>query len=173
MAAVARGFRVSERFVTGHPGVDPSCTEFVVNLLVAAGLLLDRMDTVLRPLGLTTSTFNVLQILGGDPDPLTPTELTTRYPLPLTTATMTGLLDTCRRRGWVLRTAHPTDRRRTLIELTGQGEAVRADAERHVLAAEPLWVEPTSRAARERVVSTLGGVIEHLHALRTGGRPTS
>ncbi len=157
---------MSGDFVSGHPEVDPSCTELVVNVLIAAGLLLDRMETLLRPLGLTTSTFNVLQILGGDPDPLTPTELTDRYPLPLTTATMTGLLDTCGRRGWVRREPHPTDRRRTLIHLTEEGETVRAEAERRVLGAEPVWVGSTSRSGRERVVSTLGGLIEHLRTMR-------
>jgi DNA-binding MarR family transcriptional regulator len=166
-------FKVSEEFVAGHPEVDPSCTELVINLLVAAGLLLDRMDTLLRPLGLTTSTFNVLQILGGDPDPLTPTQLTARHPLPLTTATMTGLLDTCGRRGWVVRSAHPTDGRRTLIQITEAGEAVRAEAERLVVAAEPRWVESTSRSGRERMVSVLGGMIEHLHGLRSDPSATT
>jgi DNA-binding MarR family transcriptional regulator len=131
------------------------------------------MDALLRPLGLTTSTFNVLQILGGDPQPLTPTEITDRYPMPLTTATMTGLLDTCGRRGWVERAAHPTDRRRTLVHLTKEGEAVRAVAERHVIAAEPLWVGSTSRSGRERLVATLGGLIEHLDALRRGDERAS
>lgn len=164
---MTRGFRVSDEFVAGHPEVDPSCTEMVVNVLIAAGLLLDRMETLLRPLGLTTSTFNVLQILGGDPNPLTPTELTERYPLPLTTATMTGLLDTCSRRGWIRREPHPTDRRRTLVHLTDAGEAARAAAEQQVLASEPMWVGSTSASARERVISTLGGVIEHLRGLRS------
>jgi DNA-binding MarR family transcriptional regulator len=158
---------VSEEFLAAHPDVDPTCTEMVINVLVAAGLLLDRMEALLRPLSLTTSTFNVLQILGGDPGPLTPTELTDRYPLPLTTATMTGLLDTCARRGWVRRAPHPTDRRRTLIHLTKEGEAVRGEAERLVLAAEPVWVAAIPRNARERVVSSLGGLIEHLRAPST------
>lgn len=162
---MANGFRVSEEFVAGHPEADPTCTEMVINVLITAGLLLDRMETLLRPLGLTTSTFNVLQILGGDPEPLTPTELTDRYPLPLTTATMTGLLDTCSRRGWIRREPHPTDRRRTLIRLTDEGEAARAEAERQVIASEPLWVGSISRTSRERVVATLGGVIDHLRTL--------
>lgn len=166
---MTRGFRVSPEFVEAHPDVDPTCTEMVVNVLIAAGLLLDRMDALLRPMGLTTSTFNVLQILGGDPSPLSPTEITDRYPLPLTTATMTGLLDTCSRRGWIRRSPHPTDRRRTLIHLTDEGEAVRAAAERQVLASEPTWVASTSQRSRERTIATLGGMIEHLRALRRSG----
>lgn len=168
---MARGFRVSKDFTEQHPEVDPSCTEMVVSLLIASGLLLQRMDEVLRPLGLTTSTFNVLQILAGDPEPLTPTELTARYPLPLTTATMTGLLDTCAKRGLVRRAPHPTDRRRTLVHLTGDGEAARAAAEQRVLASEPVWLGSTSKASRERTVSILGRVIDHLRSLPPGAEP--
>jgi DNA-binding MarR family transcriptional regulator len=160
------GIRVSPSYIADHPEADPTRTELVMNLLVAASNILASMDDLLRPLGLTTSAFNVLQIVAGDPEPLSPSEITARFPIPITTATMTGLLDTCERHGWLVRRPHPSDRRRVLIEMTDAGRAVRADAERLVIRAEHEWTAPTTEASRIRTTSVLGGLVDHLRASR-------
>lgn len=158
------GIRVSEEYVATHPEADPTRTELVLNLLTSAAYVLASMEDLLRPLGLTTSAFNVLQIVAGDPEPLSPSEITARYPIPVTSATMTGLLDTCERRGWVVRRPHPGDRRRILVEITEAGERARADAEALVIEAEHHWTAPTTEASRRRTTAVLGDVLDHLRA---------
>src|SRR6185369_10505602 len=89
----ARGpFRVSRDYVDRHPAADPSATELAINVLYTAELLGRQLDQALRRFGLTRGSHNVLQILGGAGEPLTPTEITSR--LTTTSATVTGLLDT-------------------------------------------------------------------------------
>jgi len=156
------GVRVSRDFVAAHPEVDPTCTDLVVNVLTAAGLLQNRLETLLRPLGLTLASFNLLQILAGDPEPLTPSDIVARVRVPVTTATMTGLLDTCQRHGWLTRAPHPDDGRRVLVRITADGERVRAEAEALVVREEPAWVEPTSEAGRRRLIEGLGRIVDHL-----------
>ena len=60
--------------------------------------------------------------------PLGPRELAGR--LGLTPSTVTSLLDRLEAAGFAERTAHPTDRRKTVISLTEAGEAVVAASDR-------------------------------------------
>ena len=96
----------------------------VDRLTVTAGLLMHRLEGLLRDSGLTTGSYNVLQVIAASRDPLTPSEISVGMPVPVTTATMTGVLDTLERRGLVARKPHPTDRRRVLIELCDEGREV-------------------------------------------------
>lgn len=157
--------RVSESYVAEHPEADPVATEVVINLLVTAGRVLEQLDAVLRPHGLTTSAFNLLQILDGDAEALTPTEVARRLPVAVTTATVTGLLDTCQRKGLVRRRPHPDDGRRVLVDLTPAGRSLLRDVEPLVIAAEKQWVEPLTPAARQRLLRALGQVQDGLGAL--------
>lgn len=91
-----------------------------------SGLMEHQMERVLRPHGLTVGSCNVLQELGAAPTAVTPSELAARILVPVTTATMTGVLDTLERRGLVARGPHPTDRRRVLVRLTPAGGALLA-----------------------------------------------
>src|SRR6187402_1361936 len=99
------------------PSTPPNAIELVDRLTVTAGLLMHRLEGLLRDSGLTTGSYNVLQVIAANPVPLTPSEISVGMPVPVTTATMTGVLDTLERRGFVARRPHPTDRRRVLIEL--------------------------------------------------------
>src|SRR5687768_17560611 len=88
----AHPFRVSDEYAERNPTADPSATELVINVVFAAELLARRLEGVVRPFGLSRGSHNVLQILGGATEPLTPSEVTAR--LTVTSATVTGLLDT-------------------------------------------------------------------------------
>lgn len=145
-----------------EPEADPEVTQVVVDLLVTAGRLLDRMDALLRPHGLTTSAFNVLHILAGDPDPLTPTEVARRLPVPVTTATVTGLLDTLQRKGLLQRRPHPEDRRRVLVVLTDEGRALLGRLAPEVAAAERRWTAALPLSSRPRLLRALAQVRESL-----------
>lgn len=157
--------RVSEQYVAEHPEADPVATEVVINVLVTGGRLLERLDAVLRPHGLTGSTFNVLQIVAGDPEPLTPTEIARRLPVAVTTATVTGLLDTASRRGLVERRPHPTDRRRVLVHLTPAGRALLRRVGPEVAEAEKGWVAALSPTGRQHLLRALGQLQDGLGAL--------
>jgi DNA-binding MarR family transcriptional regulator len=165
MAEPRPGIRVSESYVEEHPDADPAATELVVNLLATAGLVLGRMDELLRPFDLTTSSFNLLVIVAGDPEPLTPSEIASRFPVPVTTATTTGLLHTCERRGLVERRPHPGDRRSVLVHLTPRGRKVLADVQPLVAQAERLWTGPLAAGERRRVTTALGTLYDHLREL--------
>jgi len=158
------GIRVSEEYVEGNPQADPSATELVINVLVAGQLMANRLDEVLRPHGLSSSTFTLLQIVAGDLDPVTPSQIASRTPVPVTTATVTGLLDTCERKGWVVRERHPTDRRMVIVRITDEGRSVLAAAGQEVIAGERRWAASTPPAARERLIDALGALADHLRS---------
>jgi DNA-binding MarR family transcriptional regulator len=148
--------RVSDRYVEENPGADPRATEVVINALAVGLALAERMDAVLRPFGLTVGSFNLLQIVAGADGPVTPTEIAQRAPTRVTTATVTGLLDTCQRKGLLTRSPHPSDRRRVLVDLTPAGRALLRDIAPAVAEAERRWVGPLGAARRTALLRGLG-----------------
>ena len=80
------------------------------------------MAAVERRHGLSNAAAQTLAIIEGAGEPLAPSVIAER--LMITTGSMTSLLDTLERRGLVRRQAHPSDRRRLLVELTDDGEAL-------------------------------------------------
>lgn len=148
--------RVSDDYAAGNPGADPTATEVVINALVVGAKLQDAMDAVLRPHGLTLGSFNLLTIVAGADSPLTPTEIARRSNVKVTTATVTGLLDTCQRNGSVQRKPHPDDRRRVLVHLTPGGRALLREVTPQVNEAERRWVGPLSDTRRQALLRGLG-----------------
>jgi DNA-binding MarR family transcriptional regulator len=95
----------------------------VVQAVVTAGsLLVGVMAAVERPHGLSNAAAQTLAIIEGAGEPPAPSIIAER--LMVTTGSMTSLLDTLERRGLVRREAHPSDRRRLLVHLTDDGEAL-------------------------------------------------
>jgi len=158
------GIRVSDSFVASRPDVDPTVTELVLNVLTAGQLLMNRLEETLRPFRLSSSTFTLLQIVAGDTDPVTPSQIAARAPVPVTTATVTGLIDTCEKHGWVERRRHPTDRRMVIVDITAAGRTLLADVVPVVLAAERRWTATTTPAGRRRLTNGLGELVEHLRS---------
>lgn len=77
----------------------------------------------LRPLGLSSSAFNVLLALHNNDDrTLEPCQLAQR--LLISRPSVTGLLDTLQGKGLVERLPHAEDRRRVLVRLTDEGLAL-------------------------------------------------
>jgi DNA-binding MarR family transcriptional regulator len=128
----------------------------VINALTVGTLLAERMDGVLRPFGLTVGSFTLLTIVAGDSSPVTPTDIARRSPTRVTTATVTGLLDTCERKGLVRRSPHPSDKRRVLVHLTPAGRALVGDATAATVAAEQRWVGPLTESRRTAMLRGLG-----------------
>ena len=148
--------RVSGQYAAEHPEADPSATEVVINALVVGNLLSERMDGVLREFGLTVGSFNLLTIVAGADAPLTPTEIARRTLTKVTTATVTGLLDTCQRKGLLTRVPHPSDKRRVLVELTPAGRALLSDIGPSIAAAEGRWAGSLGTRRRDELLRGLG-----------------
>jgi DNA-binding MarR family transcriptional regulator len=124
-----------------------------------------RMNDVslswLEPLGLTPLSFNVLSFLRAAHDGAMSLSAISRS-LHTRPATITSLIDSLERDGWVTRAAHPRDRRTTLATLTPQGAAIveRASREQHRRIASVLSdVEP---AERQQLVALMLRVNEGL-----------
>lgn len=164
MAPRQSGARVSADYVAANPDADPTATELVINTMTAGQWMLHRMDELLRSHGLTTGSFALLQIVAGSPDPLTPSQIVARSLGPLTSATVTGLLDTCERRGFIRREKHPSDRRKVIIALTASGREVLATTSALVIAAEKRWTAGTTKAERRALTDGLGRLGDHLRS---------
>jgi DNA-binding MarR family transcriptional regulator len=157
-----RGFRVSRDFTTDNPGADPTATELIINLLVAAALFEGMLDRILREHNLSVGSFNAIEIIAGDPEPLSPSEVTRRMTIPVTTATMTGILDTLERNGYIERQRHPTDRRRVQLHLTPQGRRVRDGVVPRVQQQHKTWTAALNKTEREKLTDGLARLSEHL-----------
>jgi DNA-binding MarR family transcriptional regulator len=99
----------------------------VTSLMRAQQIVSARVEEVLRPFGLTFARYEVLMLL----------RLSRRGTLPMARigerlqvhpASVTNAVDRLEAQGFVRRTAHPTDRRTTLVELTDEGRVVAGKA---------------------------------------------
>jgi DNA-binding MarR family transcriptional regulator len=70
----------------------------------------------------------------------------------VTRATMTGLLDSLERRGYLRRVPNPDDRRSLLVEITPRGGRIADELRRVIHAAEAGWLEPLSATERRTLV---------------------
>jgi DNA-binding MarR family transcriptional regulator len=95
----------------------------ITSLMRAHQIALSRVETVLRPFGVTFARYEVLMLL----------YLSRRRSLPMRTigsrlqvhqTSVTNAVDRLEEAGLVVRRPHPTDRRATLVELTKQGAAL-------------------------------------------------
>ena len=156
-------FRVSREYVESHPHADPSATELAINLLYTAELLGRRLDQVLRDVGLTRGSFNVLQIMEGATTPLTPTDVSSR--LTVTSATVTGLLDTLEARGLIRREPHPSDRRSIQVKVTHDGKRLVDALVPELIEHEKAWAAGLTSSRRAQLLRLLGDVQDHLRSL--------
>lgn len=134
---------------------------FLLDLQRATHLTLDTLAVELAELKITASEANVLANL-ADGSELTASALATRVGSRPTT--MTAVLDRLTERGWVVRHAHPTDRRAVVLRLTAAGRrAARTVAaaydrvETDVLAA----LSPAAARSLRQSLRLIGGTGDH------------
>lgn len=115
--------RVGADFEEEYPGASSLATECYANLWRAAELLigLHNRHTADR-YQLSPSARDVLAVVEGAGQPLEPTVIAER--LVVTTASMTSLLDNLEKRGLIRRLPHPDDRRKLLIDITPEAQAI-------------------------------------------------
>ena len=111
-----------QAFETEFPGASASANAVVRAVITASSVLVGVMAAVERRHGLSNAAAQTLAIIEGAGEPLPPSIIAER--LMVTTGSMTSLLDTLERRDLVRRQAHPSDRRRLLVHLTDEGEAL-------------------------------------------------
>jgi DNA-binding MarR family transcriptional regulator len=165
---LAVGVRVSDEFIAAHPDADVSATEVSINLVLVAELLFSRMDALASQAGLSRGGFNLLQVVAGSEEPLTPTEVAER--LVVKGATVTGLVDTLVRHGLVERHPHPIDRRRVLVTITDAGRRQLAASNAVLLQRDRAWMACLSSSERETLIRSLGKLQAHLRTMPAEAR---
>lgn len=135
-------------------------------LFELAKVLGAMMQRGLAEKGLTTARAGVLWALFHD-GPMTQRALATQ--LRVTPRNVTGLLDALQEDALVVREAHPTDRRATLVSLTEEGRSVTAALRggRDELAAVLFADVPAGQL--DAFTETLAQVTERLRTVDTGG----
>lgn len=136
MSAVAK-IQMPDDFYAQTPDASILATEAVMNTIRTADLLFDQIGRLLRPLGVSAAGGLVLGIL-RDRGSMTPSELGER--MVVTRATVTGVVDSLERRGYVRRSANPADRRSLLVELTPVGLAVVQEVRTLIHGYEKTWM---------------------------------
>jgi MarR family transcriptional regulator, 2-MHQ and catechol-resistance regulon repressor len=115
--------RVGEDFEDEYPGASALATECYANLWRAAELLMGLHNRhTLDRYQLSPSARGVLAVVEGAGQPLEPSVIAER--LVVTTGSMTSLLDNLEKRGLVRRRPHPEDRRKLLIDITPEAQAI-------------------------------------------------
>jgi DNA-binding MarR family transcriptional regulator len=105
-------------FYDQTPDGNVLATEAVMNTIRTADMLFDHIGRLLRPLKVSAAGGLLLGIL-RDRGPMSPSELGER--LIVTRATITGLVDSLERNGFVRRSPNLSDRRGLIVEITPAG----------------------------------------------------
>src|SRR5438093_1528128 len=113
---------VAPDFEARFPAASARATECAMNLVFTADLLVKRIASLLQPFDLSPASGLVLSIVADAESPLPPHEIAER--LIVSRATVTGLIDSLERQGYVQRRPHHSDRRMLLIEVTDTGRQV-------------------------------------------------
>jgi DNA-binding MarR family transcriptional regulator len=148
--------RMGPGFAELAPQGNAVSVEVVMNLLRAARLVTDRLESVFHAHRLTAATFSVLDVLGNDPSPLTPKEISIRTVAPA--QTLTSLLDGLEANRLVSRRPNPDDRRSTLVVLTPTGRRVLLETARELITRETELLSAMPSAQQDRLVVLLGTV---------------
>ena len=156
--------RVDPDFNDEYPDANALSTEAFASLLVVGDLLGAHHERqIAATLGVSQPVAQALAILDGAGEALTPSQIRERQLV--SSASMTAILDTLERRGWIRRTPNPEDRRSLLIEITKDG---RATADRFIPglhAAEAAILSVLTERERKQLLGLLLKVLEQANAL--------
>jgi DNA-binding MarR family transcriptional regulator len=145
--------KLAEDFNEKYPGGSAKATESAMNLVRTADLLVKRIADVVQPFDLTPSSGLVLGILADAESPLPPKQIAER--LITSRATVTGLLDSLEKRGYVRRSPHSTDRRMLLIELTDAGRRVAYEFRLLVHQRQREWLAALDEQEQDQFIDAL------------------
>jgi len=145
--------QIAPDFEERYPNSSARATECAMNLVFTADLLVKRISDLLQPFDLSPASGLVLSILTDSESPLPPNKIADR--LIITRATVTGLIDSLERRGYVRRLPHPSDRRMLLIEPTDTGRQVAYAFRPIVHQHQKVWLEALSEQEQGQLIDSL------------------
>ena len=152
---------LADDFYEQTPDASKLATEAVMNTIRTADVLFDQIGQLLRPLGVSSAGGLVLGQL-RDHGSMSPSELGER--LIVTRATVTGVVDSLERRGYVRRTPNPNDRRGIIIDLTPVGFEACAEVRQIIHKQEREWMA----ALTEDELTTYIGLMHRIQNTVTG-----
>jgi len=153
MATNYNRIRIDPDFEKLYPDASPTATEAAMNLVRTADLLVKRINDLVQPFGLSPSSALALSIIADGEVPLPPNEIAER--LIISRATITGLLDSLERRGYVRRMPHSSDRRMLLIEPTESGRKAAHEFRLVVHRHQKEWLAALTESEQGQLVDTL------------------
>lgn len=148
-------------FYEQTPDANVLATEAVMNTVRTADLLFDRIGRLLRPLGVSAAGGLVLGLL-RDNGALAPSVIGERSIV--TRATVTGVVDSLERRGFVRRIPNPADRRSVLVEITPAGLVVLKELRTLIHRHERDWMA----ALTDDELRSFLGLLHRIQAQLTG-----
>jgi DNA-binding MarR family transcriptional regulator len=147
------------------PDANILATEAVMNTIRTADLAFERIGRLLRPLDVSAAGGLVLGQL-RDHGPMSPSELGER--LIVTRATVTGLLDSLERRGFIRRSANPADRRGLLVEITPRGLEVVQQVRTIIHRNETAWMRVLSDEELRAYIALLQRIQDSISSAAEG-----
>ncbi|MGZ9224066.1 MAG: MarR family winged helix-turn-helix transcriptional regulator [Anaerolineales bacterium] len=145
--------RITPDFEERYPNSSAKATECAMNLVFTADLLVKRISGLLQPFDLSPATGLVLSILADSESSLPPNNIADQ--LIISRATVTGLIDSLERRGYVRRLPHLSDRRMLLVELTDSGRQVANTFRPIVHQHQKVWLDALSEKEQQRLIDSL------------------
>jgi DNA-binding MarR family transcriptional regulator len=150
-------------FERDSPGAEALATECAINLLHVRDLLWTRLDRLMRRRGIPSpSGFVILSILDGASTPLPPHVIAER--MFLTPGTMTGLIATLDKRGYVTTATAPGRGRNVLISITDDGRRVHHETVRQLDPEVVKWLACLDPGEKVSLLRLLGKLATHLKA---------
>ena len=157
--------QMPDDFYDQTPDANVLATEAVMNTLRTADVFFDLIGRLLRPLNVSAAGGLVLGIL-RDHGSMSPSELGER--LIVTRAAVTGLLDSLEQRGFVRRSANPTDRRSLVVQITPSGLTVLQELRTIVHHHEQAWLKGFSDEDLRRYIEQLHRIQDSLASVSEG-----
>ena len=145
--------QIAPDFENRYPDASARATECAMNLVLTADLLEKRIGRILQPFGLSPATGLVLSILADSEAPLSPNHIADR--LIISRASVTSLVDSLEKRGYVKRQPHQADRRMLLITLTDLGRQVAGQFRPMVHQHQNLWLNVLTGPEQEQLIQML------------------
>jgi len=145
--------KITPDFEERYPDSSATATECAMNLVFTAELLEKRIASLLLPFDLSPATGLVLSILAESEMPVSPNDIAGR--LIISRASVTSLLDSLEKRGFVKRQPHLSDRRMLLIELTDSGRQVANRFRPVVHQHQKVWLNVLNEKEQEQLIEML------------------
>ena len=145
--------KIAPDFEQRYPDSSAKATECAMNLVLTADLLEKRITRLLLPFDLSPATGLVLSILADSETTVSPNNIADR--LIISRASVTSLLDSLEKRGFVKRQPHISDRRMIVVELTDSGRQVANKYRPIVHQHQKVWLNALSEKEQEQLIKML------------------